>query len=82
MDLQTISIVDRSVLGLNKLAIMDIQLYMNDIYILDYYSGVYKFHITKSQALLNQAYYRCQYFTKFSIYSDNLQDQLLLAVAN
>lgn len=42
----TIRVMDRSFLFQDKLSITDFEIYLGDIYILDYHSGVIKFDIT------------------------------------
>lgn len=79
----TIRIMDRSFLHQDKLSIEDFEVYLGDIYILDYHSGVIKFDISPSQTILIVGRYRTDSgYRKMGVYSDNLDNEFLLALAN
>lgn len=69
----TIRVMDRSFLYQKKLSIMDFEVYLGDLYILDYHSGVIKFDITTSQTIVIVGRYRTDSgFTRMGIYSSNM----------
>jgi hypothetical protein len=79
----TIKVMDRSFLHQDKLAITDFKIYLGDIYILDYHSGVISFDLTPSQNIIIKGRYRSSSgFRKMGIYSNNLANEVLLALAN
>lgn len=61
---------------------MDAEIYMDDIFLLDYDTGLYRLDILQSQRVSVTARYRDAGFTRFGVYSDDLQDELIIAVAN
>jgi hypothetical protein len=68
-----IKVMDRSYLNLDKLSITDFQVYLGDIYILDYHSGVISFDITPSQNIVIKGKYRTDSgFRKLGVYSSNM----------
>jgi hypothetical protein len=77
-----LKIMDRSLLGLDKLTITDFKLYLGDMYILDYHQGLIRFDITGSQQIIITGRYRTDSgFTKFGVYSSDLDNQFLLVLA-
>jgi hypothetical protein len=79
----TIRVMDRSFLHQDKLSIMDFEVYLGDIYILDYHSGVIKFDITKAQTIVITGRYRTDSgFTKLGIYTNFLDTSFLLILAH
>jgi hypothetical protein len=44
--IRTLRVLDRSILDIKKLTITDIQLYLGNIYLLDYHSGLFVFDFT------------------------------------
>lgn len=79
----TIKVMDRSYLHQDKLSITDFKIYLGDIYILDYHSGVISFDITPSQNIIIKGRYRTNSgYRKLGVYSNNLDNEVLLALAN
>lgn len=71
----TIRVMDRSFLHQTKLSIMDFEVYLGDIYLLDYHSGVIKFDISTSQTIIITGRYRTDSgFTKLGVYSNNMDN--------
>ena len=69
----TIKVMDRSYLNQDKLSITDFKIYLGDIYILDYHSGVISFDLTPSQNIIIKGRYRSESgFHKMGIYSNNM----------
>ena len=67
--------MDRSFLLQQHLSITDFEVYLGDIYILDYHSGVIKFDINQQQTIVIVGRYRTDSgFTKMGIYSNNLDN--------
>lgn len=61
---------------------MDAELYLDDIFVLDYDTGLFRLDILQSQRVEITGRYRDYGFVKFGVYSDDLQDQLIVALAN
>jgi hypothetical protein len=81
-DIVVVGVIDRSFMGMPTLRIMDVNIYNQELFFLDYNSGLHRINITTSEVIKLRASYPCQYFLKFGVYSDNMDDQLLVAVAN
>lgn len=81
-EIEILRVFDRTSLGLKQFNIADIQVYLGDIFVLDYYTGLYRLDILKGQAIEITGHYPVQHYTKFSLYSDDLDEQLLLVLAN
>lgn len=81
-EIEPLRVIDRTFLNLNVLRIMDVQLYLDDIFLLDYDTGLFRLDILQSQIVAITGRYRDRGFTKFGIYSDDLQDECIVAVAN
>jgi len=78
----TLKIMDRSFLLQDKLSITDFKVYLGDMYILDYHSGVTRFDITGAQDILITGRYRTNSgYVKMAVYSSNLDSDFLLALA-
>jgi hypothetical protein len=79
---RTLKIMDRSFLHQDKLSITDFKLYMGNMYLLDYHSGVIIFDITPSQNILITGRYRTDSgFHRLGVYSSNLDNEVLFALA-
>jgi hypothetical protein len=75
--------MDRSFLHQDKLTITDFQVYLGDMYILDYHTGVTRFDITPSQNIVITGRYRTDSgYHRLGVYSSNLQNEILLVLAN
>lgn len=70
-DIQPLSILDRSILNLKALRIMDAEIYLDDIFLLDYDTGLVRLDILQSQRVAITGWYRDRGFEKFGIYSDD-----------
>jgi hypothetical protein len=71
----TIRVMDRSFLHQDKLSITDFEVYLGNIYILDFYSGVITFDITPQQTIQIDGRYRTDSgFTKMGIFSNNMDN--------
>jgi hypothetical protein len=81
-EIEPLRIIDRTFLNLKALRIMDAELYLDDIFLLDYDTGLFRMNILQSQRVEVTGRYRDAGFVKFGVYSDNLQDQLVIALAN
>ena len=78
-----IKVIDRSFLNQDALSITDFKEYLGDLYILDYHKGVISFDITPSQNIVIKGRYRTDSgFQRLGIYSNNLANEVLLALAN
>jgi len=78
----SLKVIDRTLLQQNELSIMDIKMYLGDIYLLDGRKGLYRMDITIHQQLLITGRYQGQGFTRFGVYSNNLDDAFEIALAN
>jgi hypothetical protein len=81
-ELQILKVVDRSYLGLKTLSIADFKVYLGDIFLLDYASGLFRIDVTSGQHLTVLGHLRAEGFRRFSVYSDDLDEQLLVVLAN
>ena len=61
---------------------MDVEIYLDDIFLLDYDTGLYRLDILESQRVAITGRYTDYGFEKFGVYSDDLQDELIIALAN
>lgn len=61
---------------------MDIQMYLGDIYLLDHRKGLYRMDITIHQQIIITGRYEASGFTRFGVYSNNLDDAFEIALAN
>jgi hypothetical protein len=78
----TIKVMDRSLLGQDKLSIMDFKLYLGDMYILCFHSGVISFDLTPAQKIVIKGRYRTDSgYSKMAIYAGKLDHQILIALA-
>jgi hypothetical protein len=75
-------VIDRSYMGLKELALTDFKIYLGDIFILDYFRGIYRLDITRGQHIVITGHYEGESFTRFAIYPNDLDEQVLIAVAN
>lgn len=74
--------MDRSFLHQDKLSITDFKLYMGNMYLLDYHSGVIVFDITPNQNILITGRYRTDSgYMRLGVYSSNLDNEILFALA-
>jgi hypothetical protein len=79
----TIKVMDRSFIHQEKLSITDFRIYLGDMYILDWHTGVISFDITPSQNIVIKGRYRTAGgYHKLAVYSNNLDNEVLLAMAN
>lgn len=79
---RTLKVMDRSYLLQARLSITDCKLYMGNMYLLDYHSGVIIFDITESQHILITGRYRSDSgYIRMGVYSGNLDDHTLFALA-
>lgn len=79
----TIKVMDRSFLHQDKLSITDFEVYLGDIYLLDYFSGVIKFDISPQQTIVIVGRYRTDSgYTKLGVYSNNLDNEFLFVLAH
>lgn len=79
---EILRVFDRSQLSLKQLNIADIHIYLGDIFILDYYTGLYRLDILRGQMIEVTGHYPAEHYNKFSLYSDDLDAQLLIALSN
>ncbi len=79
---RTLKIMDRSYLHQDKLSITDFKLYMGNMYLLDYHSGVIVFDITPNQNILITGRYRTDSgYMRLGVFSSNLDNEILFALA-
>lgn len=78
-----IKVMDRSYLHQEELSITDFKIYLGDMYILDWHSGVISFDISPSQNVIIKGRYRTSSgYHKLGVYTNNLDNEVLLALAN
>lgn len=67
--------MDRSFLHQDKLSITDFHLYMGNMYLLDYHSGVIVFDLTPNQHILITGRYRTDSgYLRMGVFSGNLDN--------
>ena len=81
-DIQVVAVIDRTTLGLPKLSITDVKCYMGELIILDYNTGVYRLSLKNIIKPILVAHYKCRRFLKMDVYSDDLDEEFLMAIAN
>ena len=81
-ELQLFKVIDRTFMHVSTLSITDAKVYLGDIFFLDYLNGLYRLDIMPNQDVLITGRYDKEGFMKFGIYSDDLEDELIIAVAN
>jgi hypothetical protein len=64
------------------LSIVDFKIYLGDIFFLDYWSGLYRLDILRSNHIVITGRYLKEGFYRFAVYSDDLQVGVLIALAN
>jgi hypothetical protein len=80
---RTLKVIDRSFLHLTRLTITDVQLYMGNIYLLDFHSGVTVLDFTPSQHIIITGRYATNSgYLRLGVYSGNLDNHILFALAN
>jgi hypothetical protein len=80
---RTLKVIDRTFLHLNRMTVTDVQLYMGNIYVLDFHAGVFVLDFTPSQHLLIIGRYATNSgYLRLGVYSGNLDNQVLFALAN
>jgi hypothetical protein len=67
-------VIDRSYVHTNTLSIIDAKVYLGDIFFLDYVNGLYRLDILRNNDVLITGRYIKDGFTKFAVYSDDLQN--------
>lgn len=75
LDPWVIEVLDRSFLKTKSLKIVDVHAYLDEIYILDIKKGIYRIRINDQEDLLLKGFYEGKGFTKFNVYSNNLDDK-------
>lgn len=73
-EIEPLRVIDRTFLNVNALRIMDAEIYLDDIFLLDYDTGLFRLDILQSQRVAITGRYRDFGFTRFAVYSDDLQD--------
>ncbi len=81
-DIQPLRVIDRTSLHIPALRIMDAEIYLDDIFLLDFDTGLYRLDILQSQRVAIMGQYRDYGFTRFGVYSDDYQDECIIALAN
>lgn len=79
---RTLKVMDRSYIHQDRLSITDFKLYMGNMYLLDFHSGVIIFDITSAQNILITGRYRTDSgFHRLGVFSSNLDNKVLFALA-
>lgn len=81
-DIQIMKIIDRTYVHTNTLSIIDAKVYLGDIFFLDYLNGLYRLDILHNSDVLITGRYVKDGFTRFAVYSDDLENEILIALAN
>lgn len=79
----TINVFDRSKLMQDKLSITDVKVYKNNIYILDYYSGLILLDVDDKNVFRQRGSYKIGIgFRNFGIYQNRYGSKEILAIAD
>lgn len=70
-----VAVVDRSFLKMSVLRVSDIRVYLSEIYVLDYTKGLHRIRINTEEDLVYNGFYEAKGFTRFAVYSNNLDDR-------
>lgn len=73
-DIQIMKVIDRTYLHTKTLSIIDAKVYLGDIFMLDYINGLYRLDILHNNDVLITGRYIKDGFTKFAVYSDDLEN--------
>lgn len=73
-EIEPLRVIDRTFLNLNALRIMDAEIYLDDIFLLDFDAGLFRLDILQSQRIAITGQYRDKGFYRFGVYSDDLED--------
>lgn len=73
-DIQIMKVLDRTYLHTENLQIIDVKVYLGDIFMLDYINGLYRLDIWHNNDVIITGRYIKDGFTKFSVYSDDLEN--------
>jgi hypothetical protein len=65
-------VIDRSYIHTPTLSIIDVKVYLGDIFFLDYINGLYRLDILRNNDVLITGRYIKDGFTRFAVYSDDL----------
>jgi hypothetical protein len=77
-----VGLIDRTFLGVSRLWISDVSIYLGQIYILDQLKGVHRVYISGSEDLHYQGLYEARGFSRLAVYSPNLDNRIELALAS
>jgi hypothetical protein len=78
-----IKVIDRSFVSQESLAIADLRIYKQDVYLLDAKKGLYRFDFSRGMDIILTGIYRAnQGFTKVAVYQSTLDGRELIALAN
>jgi hypothetical protein len=67
-------VIDRSYVHTQTLSIIDVKVYLGDIFFLDYINGLYRLDILRNNDVLITGRYIKDGFTRFAVYSDDLEN--------
>ncbi len=73
-DVQIMKVIDRTYIHSPSFSIVDVKVYLGDIFVLDYINGLYRLDILHNTDVLITGRYIKDGFTKFSVYSDDLEN--------
>lgn len=71
-EMETLSVIDRSTLGLSRLSISDLTFELDELIILDFNTGVYRLTLNTFFEPKLKGFYSCRRFLKLAVYSDDL----------
>ena len=78
----TVGVIDRTFLGVQRLWISDVKVYLGSIYILDQQKGVHRVYLSGYEELEYQGLYEAKGFSRLAVYSPNLDNHIELAISN
>ncbi len=78
----TVGVIDRTTLGESYASIMDLSVYRGEVFLLDGGSGLYRLKVGTGNTFQMLSYYAGVGFSRFSLYSDDLDTSLLVVLTN
>lgn len=81
-DLQLLRVIDRTFMHVRTLEITEVKIYLGDIFLLDYLFGLYRLDVMQNQDVRITGRYDKEGFYRFGIYSDDLENELIIALSN
>lgn len=77
-----VGVIDRTFLGVPKLRMVDVKVYLGQIYLLDQAKGVHRIYISGAEDLIYRGCYEARGFNRLAVFSPNLDNRIEVAISN